>query len=59
MPGTSFNGLLLSPNEEMQKLGEHLSEHVSVMAGEIGERNYIQRSNLEKKRQIILRNSFA
>lgn len=53
MPGQSYSGPLPETTEELENLAMRLHQHVYVLAGEIGERNYGKRPALEKAADYI------
>lgn len=53
MPGKSFEGPLPPLNAKQTELGERLHAHVEMLAGRIGERNYIKLRALDSAAEYI------
>ena len=53
MPGTSYSGPFQPLSESEQAVRDNLKSHVSILAGEIGERNLWKYDNLETSARYI------
>ncbi|HEY2390957.1 MAG TPA: M20/M25/M40 family metallo-hydrolase [Candidatus Angelobacter sp.] len=53
MPGKSFSGSLPPLSAEESQISRNLSQHITYLAGEIGERNVIAYQPLQKSAQYI------
>ncbi len=53
MPGESYKGKLPTLDEEMRSSRDRLSDHVHVLAEEIGERHYQKKKSLDKAADYI------